>query len=331
MSMAEVDGEIAREIGRRAGIPDDVVSMAVDILNHVDMRYGDGRGYPGAVYAAARAKGYPITPGDIADACDPGDVPIIESLSQPKQAIDREMRRVADAHGFDPDNPEPYVSRVCDRLAAPGQLYDTAVSIAKKGRKRGLADGKSVHGYAAAAVYAAGHVLGDHVDQHDVARVAGVSPVTIRNQYRDLMHVDERPPTLPDRVGDVVDGLDGVPDVVRSDSRELAKQIDDTEPAEFRGCGIDGIAAAVVYAVADDNRVDVSQTDVAHAAGVHKGTVINRLQDVRSWRDRVDAVESMRYNDMKNAAARRGLDVGATPERDYLIDRLIADGFDPHD
>jgi len=54
---------------------------------------------------------------------------------------------------------------------------------------------------------------------------------------------------------------------------------------------------------------------------------VNRVNDVRYWRDRAQ-FDGVAYNDLKQIAAEHDVDVGMTPEREYLIDRLVEAGVD---
>jgi len=52
--------------------------------------------------------------------------------------------------------------------------------------KKGLISGRGPTGVAAAAVYIAAALKGERRTQKEVAEVAGVTEVTIRNRYREL-------------------------------------------------------------------------------------------------------------------------------------------------
>ncbi|MCD6434493.1 MAG: transcription initiation factor IIB, partial [Candidatus Diapherotrites archaeon] len=58
--------------------------------------------------------------------------------------------------------------------------------IVEKAIKQGLISGRGPTGVAAAAVYIAGLLKGERRTQKEVANVAGVTEVTIRNRYREL-------------------------------------------------------------------------------------------------------------------------------------------------
>ncbi|MEM4272444.1 MAG: hypothetical protein QXH30_02545, partial [Candidatus Bilamarchaeaceae archaeon] len=61
-----------------------------------------------------------------------------------------------------------------------------AVQLIRKAVKRGLISGRGPTGVAAAALYIASAIVGEKRTQKEVADVAGVTEVTIRNRYREL-------------------------------------------------------------------------------------------------------------------------------------------------
>ena len=61
------------------------------------------------------------------------------------------------------------------------------MEILEEAKKRGLTAGKDPAGLAAAAVYTAAQLYDERRTQKDVARVAGVTEVTVRNRYKELI------------------------------------------------------------------------------------------------------------------------------------------------
>lgn len=69
----------------------------------------------------------------------------------------------------------------------------TAKKLLKEFEKSGFASGKGPQGLAAGAVYAACIINNVHITQKDIADAAGVTEVTVRNRYKDLirrLHID---------------------------------------------------------------------------------------------------------------------------------------------
>jgi transcription initiation factor TFIIB len=129
------------------------------------------------IYAACRKAGMPRTLDEIAS---------ISGL--PKKEIGRAYRAIS--HELDLriplTDPVAYVPRYVNALKLSGETQQKAVLLLKEAMKKGLISGRSPTGVSAAAVYIAGALAGERRTQKEVADVAGVTEVTIRNRYREL-------------------------------------------------------------------------------------------------------------------------------------------------
>jgi len=83
-------------------------------------------------------------------------------------------------------NPVHYVPRFSSELKLSGEVQEKAINILDQAVEKGLISGRGPTGVAAAAVYIAGVMMGERRTQKEVADVAGVTEVTIRNRYREL-------------------------------------------------------------------------------------------------------------------------------------------------
>jgi transcription initiation factor TFIIB len=83
-------------------------------------------------------------------------------------------------------NPVHYIPRFASELGLSGQVQERARGILENAINRGLISGRGPTGVAAAAVYIAGVLMGERKTQKEVADIAGVTEVTIRNRYREL-------------------------------------------------------------------------------------------------------------------------------------------------
>ncbi len=83
-------------------------------------------------------------------------------------------------------DPTHYVPRFASSLKLSGKVQEKAIELLKKAISKGLISGRGPTGVAAAAVYIASAVEGERRTQKEVADVAGVTEVTIRNRYREL-------------------------------------------------------------------------------------------------------------------------------------------------
>ncbi|KAI9226779.1 MAG: transcription initiation factor IIB [Piptocephalis tieghemiana] len=76
--------------------------------------------------------------------------------------------------------------RFCSKLKLSTQVRNAAVAISERAIELGTLAGKSPVSIAAACIYMASGLLRDPRDTREIALVAGVSEVTIRNAYRSL-------------------------------------------------------------------------------------------------------------------------------------------------
>lgn len=83
-------------------------------------------------------------------------------------------------------NPVYYISRFASELNLTGEVQEEARKILNEAVDKGLISGRGPTGVAAAAVYIAAFLKNEKRTQKQVANVAGVTEVTIRNRYREL-------------------------------------------------------------------------------------------------------------------------------------------------
>lgn len=129
------------------------------------------------IYAICRMHGIPRTLDEIAKASG------IE-----KKEIGRAYRFIKVEMNMDVPltDPSEYVSKFSAALKLGPPVQEEAVKLIKKSVKKGLISGRGPTGVAAAALYIASAIHGEKRTQKEVADVAGVTEVTIRNRYREL-------------------------------------------------------------------------------------------------------------------------------------------------
>lgn len=130
-----------------------------------------------ALYAACRQCSVPRTLDEI------GDVSRVS-----RKEIGRTYRFVARELGLKlmPTSPIDYVPRFCSGLNLKGEVQSKSVEILRQAAEKELTSGRGPTGVAAAAIYIASILCGDRRTQREVADVAGVTEVTIRNRYKEL-------------------------------------------------------------------------------------------------------------------------------------------------
>jgi len=85
-----------------------------------------------------------------------------------------------------PTSPEDYISRFCSELKLSGDVKAKTIEILKEAADKELTSGRGPTGVAAASLYIASVLCGERKTQREVADVAGVTEVTIRNRYKEL-------------------------------------------------------------------------------------------------------------------------------------------------
>jgi transcription initiation factor TFIIB len=128
------------------------------------------------LYAACRKEGIPRSLEEISE------VSRVE-----RKEIGRTYRYVSQELGLEmePVDPKKYVPRFCSDLGAGEEVRAKADEIIEVTAEKGLLSGKSPTGYAAAAIYAASLLCNEKKTQREVADVAQVTEVTIRNRYQE--------------------------------------------------------------------------------------------------------------------------------------------------
>ena len=131
-----------------------------------------------ALYAACRMEGIPRTLDEIA---------AVSKVT--KKEIGRSYRFLARGLNLNlrPTSPIEYIDRFGDALGVSSRTKERAKEILREAIKRGITSGKGPTGLAAAALYVASLLEGEKKTQREVAEVAHVTEVTVRNRYKELV------------------------------------------------------------------------------------------------------------------------------------------------
>ncbi|MCD6491677.1 MAG: transcription initiation factor IIB [Candidatus Njordarchaeia archaeon] len=84
-------------------------------------------------------------------------------------------------------DPEKFVVSFGKELRLSGEIIYKALDIIRRVKKMGVSIGRDPAGIAAAALYIATRAMGEKKTQKKVAEVAGVTEVTVRNRYREIV------------------------------------------------------------------------------------------------------------------------------------------------
>ncbi len=132
----------------------------------------------GALYAACRRFELPRTLDELSEASG------IErkEIGRTYRFITREL-----CITILPSNPADYIARFASALRLTAETQSKSVEIIEQAQKVELTSGRGPTGIAAAALYVAALINGEKRTQREVADVAGVTEVTIRNRYKELL------------------------------------------------------------------------------------------------------------------------------------------------
>ncbi|MDK2849689.1 MAG: transcription initiation factor [Candidatus Woesearchaeota archaeon] len=132
----------------------------------------------GALYAACRAHEVPRTLEELSEASGIDK----KEIGRTYRFITRELNiRIM------PSNPRDYLSRFASALKLSPETQTKALELLAKAQDKELTSGRGPTGIAAAALYVAALLNGEKRTQREVADVAGVTEVTIRNRYKELL------------------------------------------------------------------------------------------------------------------------------------------------
>ena len=131
-----------------------------------------------SLYAACRKAGVPRTLDEVA-----------ESTSSDRKEIGRTYRFLSRelVLKLKPTRPEEYLSRFCSELGLDGKVQRMAEDILKQAEEQELVSGKGPTGLAAASIYISSIKSNQRRTQREVADVAAVTEVTVRNRYKELV------------------------------------------------------------------------------------------------------------------------------------------------
>jgi transcription initiation factor TFIIB len=140
-----------------------------------------GRSIPGvtaaSIYAACRQCHVPRTLDETS---------IVANIS--RKEIGRTYRFISRELGLKllPTSPEDYVSRFCSELKLSSDVRAKTIKILQDATHGELTSGRGPTGMAAASLYIACVLCGERRTQREIADIAGVTEVTIRNRYKEL-------------------------------------------------------------------------------------------------------------------------------------------------
>jgi transcription initiation factor TFIIB len=178
------------EINRMAsalGVPQPVREVASVVYRQALRRdLVQGRSIEGvatsALYAACRKENIPRSLDEVADVSRVERVEIGRTYRYVADELELEMR---------PVDPRRYLPRFCSELDLTGDVRQRAAAVLNEAADAGLLSGKSPTGLAGAAIYIASLECDIKRTQKEIADVAQVTEVTIRNRYQEQLALVE--------------------------------------------------------------------------------------------------------------------------------------------
>lgn len=137
-----------------------------------------------SLYIACRKNGIPRSLDEFEGVARVGRTEIGRTYRYLVSELDLEM---------EPVDPKRYVPRFCSELEIEGEVRRRAMEILDAAAAAGICSGKSPTGLAGAAIYTASLLCDERQTQAEIAAVAQVTEVTIRNRYKEQLSLIEAP------------------------------------------------------------------------------------------------------------------------------------------
>jgi len=195
---------------------------------------------------------------------------IWDSRSQMLEHADRNLR-----HAF------TQLDKLRDKLALSDAIVEKAAYIYRKALAKNLVRGRSIEGVLAAAVYASCRDAETPRTLNDVSSAINLKRKDLSKNYRMLVNeLDLRMPVVNSvfcmsKIASKV----GLSEKVKRYALEILKDANDMKMTS--GKDPMGIAASALYISCMKYNADVSQKEIALAAGVTEVTIRNRYKDLR--------------------------------------------------
>ena len=174
------------------------------------------------------------------------------------------------------------LARVKDKLGLPDAIIEKTAYIYRKAREKHLIRGRSISAILAAAIYIACREMGASRTLADIATIANIKRKAISRGHRMLVsELDIKIPPV-----DLVKCIARLANKVNIDEQTkriaIRTMIDLVDKEISAGKSPMGLAATVLYIsclIGDEN---ISQKNIAEAAGVTEVTIRNRIKDLRT-------------------------------------------------
>ena len=164
------------------GLPNAVAETAALIFRRAEklglLTRGMYRVVPAAsLYLAARVHGIPRMIREFSATSGASEKAIFRCCMKLRLGLKLNPPRIQDA----------YISRFVKSMGLDGRVEGLANTILEMARRLNLTQGRSSRPMAAAAIYIAAKILNERVSQRRLAKLAGISPSTLRKRYKEIL------------------------------------------------------------------------------------------------------------------------------------------------
>ena len=177
--------QMMNDYGAKMGIPKDIKeTAALTYRKAVEKNLIRGRSIESivcaSIYAACRMVNLPRTLDERSKASEVNK----KKVGKAYRHLSKEL-----SLNLQPTTPFSYIAQFCSKLELDKQAIMQAEEIVRKSNDMGISSGKGPTGIAAASIYIASVLVGKPRTQKEIARVSGVTEVTIRNRYKEISKV----------------------------------------------------------------------------------------------------------------------------------------------
>jgi len=170
------------KIANALNLPKNILETASVIYRKaVKERLIRGRSIQGvtsaAIYVACRQCGLARTLEEIAQAANTNK----KEVGRSYRFLVKELK-----YFIPPVKPSQYITKFSNQLTMQGKVEEIAHKILATAKELRLTSGRGPTGIAAAASYIASVLTGERKTQREIAEIAQVTEVTIRNRYKEL-------------------------------------------------------------------------------------------------------------------------------------------------
>ena len=169
-----------------------------------------------------------------------------------------------------------------DNLALPDAVVEKTAYIYRKAQKRGLVKGRSINALLAASAYIACREMGAPRTLKDIATACNVKRKELSKDYRMLhSRLDLKVPQLEPMK--CIAKVANIAKLGERTKRQAAEIMNNVIQRETLSAGKDpmGLAASVLYLASLNTGENITQANIADAAGVTEVTIRNRVKDLK--------------------------------------------------